>query len=103
MGFLKSAVNSYRGLKDRLQEKMLIKIFIKAVVPNGNGRASWLNTIVPKKKKLKKFTATSAVKAASRAVLGTPPPVKRVENKKQAKKDKHKPSLGKLLADADRG
>jgi hypothetical protein len=45
MGFLKSAVNSYKGRKDRLQEKMLIKIFIKTVVPNGNGRASWLNTI----------------------------------------------------------
>ena len=59
--------------------------------------------IVSKKKKLKKFTATSAVKAASRAVLGTPPPVKRVENKKYIKKDKHKPSLGKLLADAERG
>jgi hypothetical protein len=29
--------------------------------------------------------------------------VKRAENKKQAKKDKHKPSLAKLLADADRG
>ena len=55
------------------------------------------------KKKLKKFSATSAVKAASRAVLGTPPPVKRAENKKQSRKDKHKPSLGKLLADAERG
>lgn len=58
---------------------------------------------MPKKKKLKKFTATSAVKAASRAVLGMPPPVKRAENKKHTKKDKHKASLGKLLADADRG
>jgi hypothetical protein len=58
---------------------------------------------MPKKKKLKKFSATSAVKAASRAVLGTPPPVKRLENKKQEKKAKHKPSLEKLLADADRG
>ena len=56
---------------------------------------------MPKKKKLKKFTATSAVKAAARAVLGTPPPVKRAENKKHAKKDKHKPSLEKLLADAE--
>ena len=54
-----------------------------------------------KKKKLKKFSATSAVKAASRAVLGTPRPVQRAENKKHAKKDKHKPSLGKLLADAE--
>lgn len=57
---------------------------------------------MPKKKKLKKFSATSAVKAASRAVLGTPKPVKRAENKKHTKKNKHKPSLGKLLADADR-
>lgn len=54
-----------------------------------------------KKKKLKKFSATSAVKAASRAVLGTPKPVKRAENKKHAKKDKHKPSLSKLLADTE--
>jgi hypothetical protein len=56
-----------------------------------------------KKKKPKKFKATSVVKAASRAVLGTPPPVKRAENKKRLKNEKHKPSLGKLLADADRG
>jgi len=56
---------------------------------------------VPKKKKLKKFRATSAVKAASRAVLGTPPPVKRTENKKRGKKEKYKPSLEKLL-DSDR-
>lgn len=62
-----------------------------------------LIAIVPKKKKLKNFSATSVVKAASRAVLGAPPPVKRVENKKHARKDKYKPSLGKLLADADRG
>ena len=57
---------------------------------------------VPKKKQ-KKFRATSAVKAASRAVLGTPPPVRRAENKKHTKKDKHKPNLGKMLADAERG
>jgi hypothetical protein len=29
--------------------------------------------------------------------------VKRLENKRQEKKAKHKPSLEKLLADADRG
>ncbi|HLK54115.1 MAG TPA: hypothetical protein VKU42_11710 [Candidatus Angelobacter sp.] len=57
---------------------------------------------MPKKKKLKKIHATSLVKAASRAVLGAPPPVKRAENKKRTKKDKYKPSLGKLLSDADR-
>jgi hypothetical protein len=56
---------------------------------------------VPKKKP-KKFRATSAVKAASRAVLGTPPPVRRAENKKHARKDKHKASLGKMLSEAER-
>jgi hypothetical protein len=52
---------------------------------------------VPKKKKLKKFRATAAVKSIARAVLGTPPPVKRRENKKLTKKEKHKATLGKLL------
>jgi hypothetical protein len=66
------------------------------------GWFSWSNNDVPKKK-LKTIRATSIVKAASRAVLGTPPPVKRAENKKLAKKEKYKPSLGKLLADPDRG
>jgi hypothetical protein len=56
---------------------------------------------VPKKKKVKKFRATSVVKAASRAVLGTPPPVKRAENKKRARKEKHKPGLRKWLSEAD--
>jgi hypothetical protein len=55
---------------------------------------------VAKKKKSKRFTATSAVKAASRAVLGTPPPVKRAENKRLAKKEKHKPNLEKLLRES---
>jgi hypothetical protein len=55
------------------------------------------------KKKLKTIRATSIVKAASRAVLGPPPPVKRAPNKKLAKKEKYKPSLGKLMADPDCG
>ena len=52
---------------------------------------------MPKKKKQKKISAAGIVKAASRAVLGTPPPVKRAENKKRIKKDKHKSNLGRLL------
>ena len=55
------------------------------------------------KKKAKKFRAASVVKAASRAVLGTPPPVQRAENKKRNRKEKHKPGLRKWLADADLG
>jgi hypothetical protein len=68
-----------------------------------SGARAWLNSVVPKKKKPKQFRATSVVKAASRAVLGAPPPVKRAENKKRSSKEKHKPSLGHLLADIDRG
>ena len=52
------------------------------------------------KKRKKVFRATKAVKAASRAVLGAPPPVRRAENKKKGQKPKHKPTLGKLLADS---
>ena len=55
------------------------------------------------KKKAKKFRVTSVVKAASRAVLGTPPPVRRAENKKRARKVKHKPGLGKMLSDSELG
>ena len=62
----------------------------------------WLNGPMAKRKS-KPFKVASVVKAASRAVLGTPPPVRRAENKKRQKKEKHKASLGKLLADADRG
>ena len=55
---------------------------------------------MPRKKKARVFRATSAVKSAARNVLGTPPPVRRLENKKLGKKQKHKPTLGKLLSDS---
>jgi hypothetical protein len=54
-----------------------------------------------KKKKLKKFTATTAVKSMSRAVIGKVPAVKRKESKKAVDKPKHKPTLKKILADSD--
>ena len=54
---------------------------------------------MPRKKKPRNFRASSAVKAAARHVLGTPPPVRRAENKKRRAKEKHKPSLGDLLAE----
>lgn len=50
-----------------------------------------------KKPKKKKFTATQAVKAMARTAIGTPPPVQREESTKRVKKQKHKPTLGKLL------
>lgn len=62
----------------------------------------WLNLGVPKKKKKKKFTAAKAVKSMARAAIGPPPPVQREESAKRAKKEKHKATLAKLLAEADR-
>jgi hypothetical protein len=56
---------------------------------------------VPKKKKPKPFRATSAVKAMSRAALGTPPPVKRKESKKRVEAEKHRPTMGRLLSDSE--
>jgi hypothetical protein len=56
---------------------------------------------VPKKRRKKKFTATKAVKSMARTAIGTPPPVQREESRKRVKKQKHKLTLGKLLADSD--
>jgi len=54
---------------------------------------------VPRKPKKRKFTAAKAVKSMARAAIGAPPPAHREESRKQAKKPKHKATLGKLLAD----
>lgn len=65
-------------------------------------RPLWLNLFVPKKKKkLRKFTATIAVKSMARTVLGSPPPVQREESRKRVKKEKHKPTLGQMLSNSD--
>jgi hypothetical protein len=57
---------------------------------------------VPKRRrKKKKFTATQAVKSMARTAIGAPPPVQREESRKRVRKQKHKPTLGKLLSDSD--
>ncbi|HSM87566.1 MAG TPA: hypothetical protein VLT16_15525 [Candidatus Limnocylindrales bacterium] len=56
---------------------------------------------MPKKKKLKKFRATTAVKAMARKAIGTPPPVQREESIKRRRKEKHKTTLRKLLAEGE--
>jgi hypothetical protein len=56
---------------------------------------------VPRKKKPKKFTAAKAVKSMAREALGTPPPVQREEGIKRRKQPKHKPTLSKLLNEAE--
>ncbi len=55
-----------------------------------------------KKRKPKPFRATSAVKAAARAAIGSPPPTRAEPDEKhrKSKAEKHKPTLSKLLQDS---
>jgi hypothetical protein len=51
-----------------------------------------------KQKKKQVFRATKAVKEQAREQIGSPPPTRLVPHKKRPS-EKHKPTLGKLLAD----
>jgi len=42
-----------------------------------------------------------AVKSAAREQIGTPPPTRREPDLTKEKRAKHKPTLGKLLGDAE--
>jgi hypothetical protein len=55
-----------------------------------------------KKRKPKPFRATSAVKAAARAAIGSPPPTRAepADKKQKSKAEKHKPTLSKLLEES---
>ena len=56
--------------------------------------------MVAKRHKPKPFKAASAVKAAARKKIGTPPPTRaEPSTKRVAKKPKHKPTLGDLLVE----
>jgi hypothetical protein len=52
-----------------------------------------------KPRKRKRFTATQAVKAASRERLGSPKPTRRLPDEKKLSPPKHKPTLGRLLSE----
>jgi hypothetical protein len=52
-----------------------------------------------RKRKPKPFKATTAVRSLARERLGTPPPTVREENTRKQKREKHKPTLGRLLAE----
>jgi len=56
---------------------------------------------MPQKKKHKRFSAVKAVKELARERVGTPPAVRREESTKRPKKEKHKPTLGKLLQEKE--
>jgi hypothetical protein len=52
------------------------------------------------KKKSKRFRAVTAVKEMARERIGTPRPTRVVPDRKKSKREKHKPTLGRLLGDA---
>jgi hypothetical protein len=54
-----------------------------------------------RKKKPDKFSATTTVKSMAREAIGAPPPVRKKESAKRLNKAKHKPTLGKMLSDAE--
>jgi hypothetical protein len=56
--------------------------------------------VARKKKKVKRFDAVTAVKELARERVGTPPGAKVVPHKNK-KAEKHKPTLGKLLDQAE--
>lgn len=53
-----------------------------------------------RKRKKKRFRAVEAVKELARERIGTPPAEKIVVEKKR-KPEKHKPTLGKMLGEAE--
>ncbi len=55
---------------------------------------------MPRKKKAKRFHAVQAVKELARERLGAPPGEKVVPHKNK-KREKHKPTLGKLLDETE--
>ena len=52
-----------------------------------------------KRKKRKAFRAVKAVKALAREKIGAPPATRRVPDRKKRRQEKHKPTLGRLLAE----
>ena len=50
-----------------------------------------------RKKKRKPFRAVKAVKEAAREKLGAPPVTRRVPDKKKQPRERHEPTLGRLL------
>ena len=52
-----------------------------------------------RKRKPKKFSAVEEVKAMAREQIGTPPAGRVLPDRREKKKDKHKPTLAKMLAE----
>jgi hypothetical protein len=56
-------------------------------------------THLARRRKPKPFRAVDAVKAAAREKIGSPPPTRRVPDAKKERREKHKPTLDKLLGE----
>ncbi len=54
-----------------------------------------------RKRKKKTFTATKAVKAMARSAIGAVPPVRREESTRRVKKEKHEPTISRLISEAE--
>ena len=52
-----------------------------------------------KRRKPKPFRAVKAVKELAREKIGAPPATRRVPDKKKQRREKHKPTLGRLLGE----
>jgi hypothetical protein len=52
-----------------------------------------------RKRKPKVFKAATAVRSLARERIGTPPPTVRDQNRKKQPREKHKPTMGKLLSE----
>jgi len=52
-----------------------------------------------RKAKKRKLTATTLVKSAAREHVGMPPPTRRAPDPTKSSKEKHKPTLSKLLTE----
>jgi hypothetical protein len=79
------------------------QLFARLII--AHAQVGWVSTIelefapsdvMPKRKK-KSFRATTAVKAAAREQIGSPPPTRLVPGRKKQTDKKHKPTLGKML------
>lgn len=56
---------------------------------------------MPKKKKPKPFRAVKALKALARDTVGMPPATRLDPDRKKESKEKHKPTLGRLLSETE--
>ena len=54
-----------------------------------------------RKRKPKPFRAVTAVKSAAREQIGPPPPTRRAPDITKEKREKHKPTLGRLLSEGE--